>query len=65
MGYLRAWLRGFNKIGCWEEELLAGKRCSPFLLYAALAVIVISLLVVAIRRGSNPPPPGPPLHQPH
>ncbi|HTZ98382.1 MAG TPA: hypothetical protein VMB18_18395 [Terriglobales bacterium] len=44
--------------------MLAGKRCSPVVIYVALAFIVISLTFLLVKRGPDRRPNAAPLHQP-
>jgi hypothetical protein len=44
--------------------VLAGKRCSPVVIYIALALIVISLTFLWAKRGPDRRPNAAPLHQP-
>jgi hypothetical protein len=43
--------------------MLAGKRCSPVLLYLFLAIIVGTLIFVAVSHGPDHQPPAEPIHQ--
>jgi len=43
--------------------MLAGKRCSPVLIYAVLAIIVGALTFVAVSHGPERQPPAQPIHQ--
>jgi hypothetical protein len=51
--------------GTGKTKLLVGKRCSPILIYIALAVIIVSLSFLALRRSRNLPPQAVPMHRAH
>ena len=45
-------------------SLVAGKRCSPLLLWIAAVILVISLVFAAVRHEHSVPIEQTPLHQP-
>jgi hypothetical protein len=43
--------------------MLAGKHCSPVLIYVVLAIIVVTLAFVVAHRGPDRQPQNEPIHQ--
>jgi len=43
--------------------MLAGKRCSPALIYVVIAIIVVTLAFVVSRRGPDRQPQNEPIHE--